>query len=91
MHDVALGWVAVAHMADVMQKDGAAGGRGLDRQIVHAGDCVGGIVEPHGVLEAADLDVAGRHDLVLGGEGVLHVGGGKSARLHSLGVEIDLN
>ena len=73
MHDVLLHGIAVAYMADVMQIDGAAIDR-LYRHLVHALDGVGGVVELHHILEAADLDVAGRRDLVLVGEGVLHIG-----------------
>ena len=52
---------------------------------------VGGVVELHRILEGADLDVAGGNDLVLVGDGVLHVGGGKAVRLHRLGIEVDLD
>ena len=63
----------------------------LDRQVVHRLDGVGGVVELHHILEAADLDVAGRRDLVLVGKGVLHIGGRQAARLHRLGIKIDLH
>ena len=63
----------------------------LDRQIVQALDGVGGVVELHHILIGADLDVAGGNDLVLVGEGVLHVGGREAVRLHRLGIEIDLD
>ena len=75
MHDVALGRAAVAHMRHVAHEDGGAVGRGLDRQVVQALDGVRGVVELDHILIGADLDVAGGHDLVLAGDGVLHIGG----------------
>ena len=58
----------------------------LDRQIVQRSDRIGRVVEPHRILRGADLDEAGRVDLVLRGDGGSDILRRKPLRLQRLRV-----
>ena len=90
MYDALLRGRAVPDIADIADIDGGAVD-GLYRQVVEGGDRRGGIIEVYRILRRADFDVAGGDDLVLGGDGIGDVLGGKLVGLQRLRVNVHLD
>jgi len=90
MDDILLRTGAVADIGDVAHVDGRAVHH-LDRQVVECGDRFRRIVQADAILGRADLDEAGRIDLVLRGNGVADILRRQPLGLERQRIEVDLH
>ena len=89
MNDVDLRRVAVPHIGDVADVDHRAV-HGLDWKIAEGSDERGRVVELDRVFELSDLLGSDGRDQILVRQRVRHILSREAARLHRVGVEIDL-